>query len=240
MAKLTKSQLLNVLAEKTGMSKNTKILIAISSVLCLVLIAIAVWVVFVAPNKQVTTRNSGLLSGGILGAELQPKSLKGEDQGRVNILILGTGDSDHPGATLSDSIIVASYKPVSGEVSLLSIPRDLYVQIPGYGWDKINAAHAYGEQSGEGGGVELAKKTVEQLLNQPINYTAVVNFDALVKVVDAVGGIDVYNKTDLYDSSYPCETINQIYKWLSYNQCKNQPYKGKRRGGKKRSSQSPI
>jgi len=76
---------------------------------------------------------------------------------------------------------------------MLSIPRDLWVDIPGFGYDKINTAYFLGEANKlPGGGPGLAAKTVEQLLGVPIPYYAVVSFDAFVKLVDEIDGIDVF------------------------------------------------
>ena len=71
--------------------------------------------------------------------------LAGEKQDRINILLLGMGGPGHDGPYLTDTMIVASIQPSTGEVALMSIPRDLGVDIPGHGWYKINHANAFGE-----------------------------------------------------------------------------------------------
>lgn len=154
--------------------------------------------------NQVVQKNGGVSADGLKG-ELELSKLKGEGEGRVNILLLGTGDAGHAGEGLTDTIIVASIDPKTNDVVMLGIPRDLYVKIPGIGWDRINAAHALAEQQKEGTGPEAAKKTVSEVINQPIHYFVRVDFTGLKKSVDAIGGIDVYNPTDLNDPEYPCE-----------------------------------
>lgn len=126
------------------------------------------------------------------------QKLKGEDEGRVNILLLGVGDPGHDGATLSDTNILVSINTRDKKVAMTSIPRDTRVKIPGYGTSKINNANAYGD-------TDLAKKTVENFLDVPIHYYVKTDFTGLKQSVDAVGGIDVDNKTLLSDPEYPCD-----------------------------------
>ena len=141
--------------------------------------------------------------------------LKGEGDGRVNIALLGIGGGDHSGGSLSDTIMVASLDVKTKDVAIVSVPRDLYVKIPGYGSDKINSAHAYGEKYNyKGGGGALAKETLENNLGVPIHYYARIDFDGFKKAIDVVGGIDIVNKETLYDSEYPCD--NNQYKSCGY------------------------
>lgn len=138
-------------------------------------------------------------SGGALALQddIDPSQLKGEGDGRVNILLIGIGGDEHQGGDLADTIIVASIDPFNNEVAMLSIPRDLWVDIPGQWSTKINAAHALGEESGftqdgyPDGGAGLLQKTVEQTLGIPIHYYARVDFSGFEQAIDAVGGIDV-------------------------------------------------
>ena len=120
---------------------------------------------------------------------------------RVNILLLGVDDTDKelPGDTArrSDTMMVASISPENGTINLLSLPRDTKVNIPGRkGYDKINHAYAYG-------GVQLAQRTVEQFLQIPINYYVVINWQAFIKVIDTLGGVDLYVEHDMnYQDPY--------------------------------------
>lgn len=137
--------------------------------------------------------------------------LKGEDRGHVNILLAGNSvdDPGHGGAELTDSIMVASVNTTNNTAFILSIPRDMYVEIPGYGYSKINAAYVYGENEGfkeEGypeGGMGLLQKTLTEVLGIPIDYYALVNYGAFRDGVNAVGGITVTIDSDsrygLYD-----------------------------------------
>ena len=126
------------------------------------------------------------------------QKLKGEDEGRVNVLLLGVGDPGHDGEGLADTNIVMSVDTRDKKVALISIPRDTRVKIPGYGYHKINNAHAYGD-------IPLAQRTAEDFLDIPIHYYVRANFTGLKEAVDAVGGIEVDNKQLLSDPEYPCD-----------------------------------
>lgn len=108
------------------------------------------------------------------------------DKNRLNVLILGIRGIDDPnGGLLTDSIIVASFKKDTNQTALISIPRDLYVKIPGVSKkEKINAAYAIG-------GLPLAKRTVEIVSGLAIDYSASVNFRAFEEFIDAIGGITI-------------------------------------------------
>lgn len=150
---------------------------------------------------RIITRNSGEGAPALFG-KLDPSQLKREGDGRINILLLGIGGAGHEGPNLSDTIIVASIDPRTKDVAMLSLPRDMYVPIPGRGYAKINAVHAYGEDKKDGG-PPLAKSTVSKVLDVPIHYFFRIDFDGFKKAVDAVGGIDVDNPTPIYDPTYP-------------------------------------
>lgn len=156
----------------------------------------------------------GLLIGGWLGFKAYQNSrklgtsiwsvfdnakLRGEDRDQINILIAGvsTDDPGHQGADLTDSIMLVSIHPKAKTATLLSIPRDLYVNIPGYGYAKINAAYKYGnagnfsEAGYPKGGAGLLEKVVSQKLNVPIDYYAIINYSAFKDSVNAVGGVTI-------------------------------------------------
>jgi LCP family protein required for cell wall assembly len=101
---------------------------------------------------------------------------------RVTILLVGTDNSGSRG--LADTVVVAVVSPPTGEISAVSIPRDSRVEVPGLGPRRVNAAHAYG-------GLPLTIQTVEMLLGIPIDYYVEVGISGLVKLVDAIGGVDL-------------------------------------------------
>lgn len=110
---------------------------------------------------------------------------------RINVLLLGIDDGDSEDMALdtpkrTDAMIVVSFDPENKDVAMLSIPRDTRVSIPGRRWpDKANSAYAYG-------GVSLAKQTVANLLQIPIHYYMLVNWQGFIEVVDMMGGVDMY------------------------------------------------
>jgi polyisoprenyl-teichoic acid--peptidoglycan teichoic acid transferase len=142
-----------------------------------------------------------------LAADIDINQLKGEGDGRVNVLLLGIGGPGHDGPDLTDTILLASIDPINNKAALLSIPRDLWVKIPGYGYQKINAAYAYGKEYSkaktlagqEADGLALLDKTLEPIIGIPIHYHVVVDFAAFQDVVDNLGGVTVNVPTELYD-----------------------------------------
>ncbi len=129
---------------------------------------------------------------------------------RINILLIGVGGPTHPGEgkDLADAIMVLSLKPSTRQAALISIPRDLWVRVGHEGVHRINAAHAIGEEdSYPGGGPELLRETVEQVLGQPIHAYIRVDFAAFEKVIDALGGVDIYVYRPFYDFMFKDQFI---------------------------------
>jgi polyisoprenyl-teichoic acid--peptidoglycan teichoic acid transferase len=135
----------------------------------------------------------------------------------ITILLLGSDRRpDEVGATRTDTLIVARVDPGLRRVALLSLPRDLIVEIPGYGYSRINAAYVYGELYPElGGGTALVRQTVSQLLDVPINYAVMVDFEGFIGLIDAIGGIDIEVPTALYDAEYP--TMDYGYQVVAFD-----------------------
>lgn len=142
------------------------------------------------------------------------KTLTGQDKDRVNILLLGIGGEGHDGANLTDTIIFLSYQPSTKKVALLSIPRDLLVQIPNYGWGKINAVNAIAEKHEPGSGGAKTTAFVSALLNQDIPYSIRIDFNGFNKFIDALGGVLVYVDKSFTDYQYP--TIDDKYQTISF------------------------
>lgn len=131
------------------------------------------------------------------------RQLKGEKEDRINILLLGIGGENHDGPYLSDTIILLSLQPSTKQIALLSIPRDLLVYVPGYGYGKINVANATGEAEKKGTGPVLAGEVVNKITGQPVNYYVRVDFQAFKELVNAVGGINLYVDKSFTDTQYP-------------------------------------
>ncbi len=129
--------------------------------------------------------------------------LTGQQEDRINILLLGIGGSGHDGAYLSDTNIILSIKPSTSQVAMISIPRDLSVKINEYGYRKINDADAFGEAKDPGNGGEYARQIFEQTFGLSIPYYVRVNFQAFQELVDSVGGVDVDVAKTFTDNEYP-------------------------------------
>ncbi|KKW32591.1 MAG: putative transcription regulator [Candidatus Uhrbacteria bacterium GW2011_GWA2_52_8d] len=131
------------------------------------------------------------------------KALDGEEEDRVNFLLLGIGGEGHDGPQLTDTIIFTSFKPSDGSVAMMSLPRDMTVPIPNYGYRKVNHANAYGEMDDPGSGPELASQVIGEVLDEDIHYYLRVDFDGFAEFVDAIGGVDVYIENGFTDPNYP-------------------------------------
>ncbi len=111
---------------------------------------------------------------------------------RTNILILGLDARPSEGdAGRSDTMILATFIPLRPYIGALSIPRDLWVNIPGNGENRINTAHFFGEVEKPGGGPAAAMQAVRVNFGVDVNYYVRIRFDGFRKVVDALGGVDV-------------------------------------------------
>lgn len=118
-----------------------------------------------------------------------PPALPGE---RVTFLVMGV--DKRPGDVgRSDSMIVVTYDLAARRIALLSLPRDTWVPIPGYGYDKMNHSYAYG-------GEELAVSTVQQLLDIPIDHYVTISFSGFQAVVNALGGVTIDAEKRMYYS----------------------------------------
>ncbi len=147
----------------------------------------------------------GKASGGLgVGAEFVEYP-RWEGEARVNILVMGIDQrGQEQGPWRTDTMIVLSVDPASKSAGMLSIPRDLWVEIPGYEQNRINTAYVVGETTQyPGGGPALAKKTVQHNLGEPIHYYIQLNFTAAEKLVDLIDGIDVYVEREIDDPLYP-------------------------------------
>lgn len=132
-------------------------------------------------------------------------SLKGEDTGQINFLLLGEGGKGHTGGeNLTDSIMVVSLKPTTNEAAILSIPRDLYIQLNDSRIrGKINSIMVQGDKSVHQNGDELIRQVVEDLTGFHIHYLIKIDFTGFIQIIDTLGGVDVYIDKDINDPLYP-------------------------------------
>jgi LCP family protein required for cell wall assembly len=191
-------------AGKKTLSKKKKLLRAFLILLLIILLVGG----FLFAKGYISLRK--VLNGGggaaALEKDVDPSKLRGEGDGRVNILLLGRGGEGHEGADLTDTIILVSIDPIAKQAALVSVPRDLYVAIPGQGSMKINAAYSTGKatvlnkasklttdvkKQAEDAGFKMIDDTIEQTLGVPVHYYAMVDFSGFKQAVDTVGGIDL-------------------------------------------------
>jgi LCP family protein required for cell wall assembly len=131
------------------------------------------------------------------------KSLAGENQDRINVLLTGIGGDGHDGAELTDTIILVSMKPSTQEVAMISIPRDMSVPWPNHGWTKINNINAYAESNQEGTGIYELNNTLENIFNINIHYNVKIDFEGFIKIIDELGGLEIEVENTLDDYKYP-------------------------------------
>ncbi|MDP2692954.1 MAG: LCP family protein [bacterium] len=134
--------------------------------------------------------------------------LEGHKDDRINILLLGMGGPGHNGPYLTDTIIIVSIKPSTGQIAMVSVPRDLGVNMPDYGIQKINNANAYGEAKQDGAGAVYATKIIENSFDIKLPYYARVDFQAFEDVIDSVGGIKIDVEKTFTDYEFPAPNDN--------------------------------
>ena len=155
--------------------------------------------------------------------------LKGEKDGRINVLLLGMrGEGVVGGGTLADTIIVLSILTAENKISMISIPRDLYVNNPGWGnKTKINAVYAAGEENNKKNGMKDMETVVGEVTGLPIHYGASVNFESFKQIIDAIGGVEItldqpfqegiqFNKPHVCDSFFTIPTGTYEDKTVKY------------------------
>jgi len=156
----------------------------------------------------------------LLGAGGGPPGSALAFRGAVNVpkdlqFFLIIGSDARPGEpfdhTRGDSIHIAAIDPRIRKGTILGIPRDSYVPIPGHGTQKINSALAYG-------GPQLLAQTIRDLTGFPISYYAVTGFDGMVKMTNALGGVDVDVPYDMNDTAYSGANFKKGWHHMDGNQ----------------------
>ncbi len=166
-----------------------------------------------ASNKIFLGSSSSVAASGLLASDFQNKT-------PFNIVLLGYGGGNHDGAYLTDSIIVVHIDPSNKIVTLISVPRDIWVKIPTNGvtgdfW-KINAAYELGlddndypnKQSlflGPSGGGNMAKYVIGQVTGLPIDRFVALDFSGFKNTIDTLGGVDINVQTAFTDTEYPID-----------------------------------
>lgn len=140
-------------------------------------------------------------------------ALAQEGGSRINILLVGLDqrwEVQHR-AFRTDTIMIASLDTETNEAMLFSIPRDLYVEVPGHGKRRINIAHVLGEtQNYPGGGPALLMDTIQQDFGIPLQGHVMINLQSFRDAVDLLGGVDIYVDKEIWDNAYPDDRGGEI------------------------------
>lgn len=121
-------------------------------------------------------------------------------ENRTNVLILGKGGANHETPDLTDTIIFASISHSDPSITLVSLPRDIWIPELRA---KLNSAYYWGNQKQEKGGLILAKSTVEEIVGKPVHYGVVIDFSGFTKIIDVLGGVEVDVERAFTDKKYP-------------------------------------
>jgi LCP family protein required for cell wall assembly len=168
----------------------------LATLIILLLLTISAFAVYKSSSAKQVIAKTILKT---IGSDL----LKDKD-GYTNILAVGVGGEGHSGGDLTDTIIVASINEKTDKVVISSVPRDLYVKHENIISQRINSVYENTEyRLGEGQGMETLADIAGEFLGVDIHYYLKIDFKGLVDVVDAVGGVEVYNETAIYDPYYP-------------------------------------
>ncbi|MFA5248510.1 MAG: LCP family protein [Patescibacteria group bacterium] len=137
-------------------------------------------------------------------AKSSDRILKGEEEGKINILFLGMGGRGHEGGLLTDTIMLSTLDSKNKKVALLSIPRDLSIPLENSTeWTKINNINAFAEVKEKNSGGVAISQALADVLETPIDYYVRVDFEGFTKIIDRLGGLDIYVENTFDDYSYP-------------------------------------
>ncbi|MFC1617807.1 LCP family protein [Patescibacteria group bacterium] len=129
--------------------------------------------------------------------------LIGESDDRINVLLLGMGGEGHDGAMLTDTIIVMSIKPSTGEIAMISLPRDMWIETNEFGYSRINKINYYGEEVDPGNGSVYVRNLVEEITGLDIPYYVRIDFEGFRDIVDSLGGVEIDVENGFKDTEYP-------------------------------------
>jgi len=176
-------------------SRTKRIIISAATVIGVSVIALGLTILLYSNSIN---KNMGFESKEVeqqLRAVLAPVENKNDP---FYMLLFGSDAREIGAASRSDTIILLRCDPSKGLITMISIPRDTKVDLPGYGTQKINAAYAYG-------GPTLATKTISEFAGVPISHYAEIHFTELKDLVDSFGGIDIEVKKPLQDRKLKSE-----------------------------------
>lgn len=161
----------------------------VGAIFLVIVLVLGIWY---ARNRQAQNIVSGVVSS--------PVNVLKSTGAHTNLVLLGIGGEGHEGGDLTDSILFVSFNLTNNSADMISIPRDIWIPSMRA---KINTAYHYGNVQRAGGGRDLAKSVVAEILGVPVHYVVVLDFQGFVKAIDAVGGIDVQVDHTFDDYEYP-------------------------------------
>ena len=179
-------------------------------------------IIFLTISSALSADNDGFLSGvknSYLVRQIthiissKEKYLAGEKEDRINFILLGMGGAGHSGPYLTDTIMIASFKPSTKEAAIFSLPRDMIVPIDDHNYRKINSVYTIGQNNGVGGG-ELMKQVVSKTFDIPIHYFAAVDFNGFIEMIDSIDGVEVNVERSFTDNQFP--TYDEKWKSVSF------------------------
>jgi polyisoprenyl-teichoic acid--peptidoglycan teichoic acid transferase len=150
----------------------------------------------------------GILAKDIFSLTRDPKEFLDNTDDRTNFLVLGLRGEGGEAIDLTDTLIVFSYSYTDQSMSLISIPRDLWVNSLK---TKINSVYHYGNLKQDKGGFILTKAAIQETLGLPIHYTTVINFQGFVKTIDLLGGLEINVENSFTDTKYPIPGKENVY-----------------------------
>jgi polyisoprenyl-teichoic acid--peptidoglycan teichoic acid transferase len=148
--------------------------------------------VWIYQNNQVQSYAQGIVN--------EPEEVLPTTNNRTNVALLGIGGEGHEGGKLTDSILVASIAHNTQNITLISIPRDVWVESLK---SKINAIYYFAEQKAAGSGLSQTKAAIELVVGLPIHHALLIDFSGFIKAIDVVGGIEVTVDQTFDDYKYP-------------------------------------
>jgi LCP family protein required for cell wall assembly len=185
-----------------------------STMICSLALVIGIGALRGNDNQTVSLANVPLIEptsiiyedgGALTGNSLEIQNRKWTGQERFTILLMGL--DKRPGeagaAFRTDSMMLISLDPQTNSIGILSIPRDLYVEVPYYGLHRVNAAYVLGEMEQAGAGPTLAKQTVQYNFGIAVNEFITVDFQTVIAIIDAVGGVEIEVPRRIVDYEYP-------------------------------------
>jgi polyisoprenyl-teichoic acid--peptidoglycan teichoic acid transferase len=177
-----------------------KVLIAVAVAVAAALVAGTIYAFQVdrSITQNITRQDDTLPDDSPTGFGQSPRPTKDPAAtGTLNYVLLGSDsrDPNNEGAGRSDSIMLVHLNAKRDMAYIISFPRDMYVQIPGYGRNKINAAFAFG-------GPKLIVTTLENLTGDRMDHVALIDFEGFIQLTNDLGGVTVYNKTDFSAHGY--------------------------------------